>query len=59
MEFLCTASPIKKIIREKKWQYTYQQTLENEVLDAATVKEDSWETKKKTVEKNFKKFISD
>ncbi|KAI7852575.1 hypothetical protein BDC45DRAFT_588020 [Circinella umbellata] len=54
MEFLCAASPIKKIIREKKWQYTYQQTLENGVLDAVTVKEDSWETKKKTVEKNFK-----
>ncbi|CEP12952.1 hypothetical protein [Parasitella parasitica] len=54
MEFLCTASPIRKIIREKKWQYAYQQTLEDEVLDAATVEEDSWETKKKTAEKNFK-----
>ncbi|GAA5816024.1 hypothetical protein MFLAVUS_009546 [Mucor flavus] len=54
MEFLCTASQIKKIIREKNWQYAYQQTLEDEVLDAATVKEDSWETKKKAAEKNFK-----
>lgn len=50
IEFLCTASPVKKIIREKKWQYAYQQTLENEALDASTVEEDSWETKKK----NFK-----
>ncbi|KAL7327543.1 hypothetical protein PS15p_205956 [Mucor circinelloides] len=54
MEFLCTASPIRKIRREKKWQYAYQQTLEDEVLDAATVEDDSWETKKKTAEKNFK-----
>lgn len=35
-------------MREKKWQYAYQQTLEDEVLDAATVEENSWETKKKT-----------
>lgn len=54
IEVSCTASPNKKIIRERKWQNAYQRTLEDEVLDTATLKEDTWETKKKAAEKNFK-----
>ncbi|KAG1080537.1 hypothetical protein G6F42_023312 [Rhizopus arrhizus] len=54
MEFLCTAAPIKKLLKEKKWQVEYQQTLENNVLDAR--EEEQKKERKKTAEKKFNKL---
>lgn len=54
MEFLCTAAPIKKLLKEKKWQVEYQQTLENNVLDAR--EEEQKKEKKKTAENKFDKL---
>ncbi|KAI7857823.1 hypothetical protein BDC45DRAFT_565730 [Circinella umbellata] len=54
MEFLCTAAPIKKLLKEKKWQAEYQRTLENNVLDPS--EEEQKKEKKKTSEKKFDKL---
>lgn len=56
MEFLATAAPIKKILRETKWKNKYQQSLENEVVNATATQEESWEDKKRAAEKNFEKL---
>lgn len=50
MEFLCTAAPIKKLLKEKKWQVEYQQTLENNVLDAR--EEEQKKEKKRLLKRN-------
>ena len=51
MEFLATAAPIKKLLKEKKWQVEYKQNLEDNVLDAR--EEERKKENKKTAEEKF------
>ncbi|KAG1039235.1 hypothetical protein G6F43_012555 [Rhizopus delemar] len=54
MDFLSTAAPIKKLLKEKKYQIEYKQSLENTVLDAR--EEEEYKKKKKAEEKRFDKL---
>ncbi|ORE01592.1 hypothetical protein BCV72DRAFT_320912 [Rhizopus microsporus var. microsporus] len=54
MEFLSTAAPIKKLLKEKKYQIGYKQSLENVVLDAR--EEEEYKKEKKAEEKKFDKL---
>ncbi|KAI8890958.1 hypothetical protein K501DRAFT_265461 [Backusella circina FSU 941] len=52
-KLLSTEAPIKKILHEAKWQNTYQQYLESNVINGSASQEGSLEARKKAVEKKI------
>lgn len=56
MEYLSTAVPIVKLLRENKWKATYKLSLEDQAMNASVVQAESPNSKKKNTEKNFSKL---